>query len=547
MPGARWVVGVITQFVLVMVLAAPAVANEQEWTYSTRQGDNLWVLATEYLVSMRYWGRFRALNDVPNPRHMQPGTKVRFPLDWLRRRAAPAQIVALSGQVSVQLAGQPSRPAKIGDSLHSKTQIETKAGSSAVIRFADDSSLLLRPRSRIVMDALGAYGRSGMVDSRARLQSGGIEATGPTQSPQRHRLEIITPSASAVVRGTRFRVSAEDGLGSNSSATTRTEVLEGLVRVANSSGGQNVRAGTGAVVRAGQAPGRPRKLLQAPNLESVPSLLERVQLRLRWKSEPAAKSYRVQIATVDSPAVLFSDLIVVAPKVTLADLPDGRYGLRVRAIDAVGLEGLQAHKAFELDARPEPPVTLEPRPSKTVRSLAPTFRWSEPLGAQAYRLQVSSDDSFAAVLVDELTTEPHKELTLAAGSFFWRIATVGAGDDRGPYGDIQQFTIRPAPPAPTAQIDVSDGTALLRWQSGSAGQTYEIELSDSEDFSQNRREEQTTQPQLSVPQLERDLFFRVRIVDTDGYRGPYGMTQRIRAPQSEPWWLLLAPILLLAL
>jgi hypothetical protein len=42
------------------------------------------------------------------------------------------------------------------------------------------------------------------------------------------------------------------------------------------------------------------------------------------------------------------------------DLPDGDQHVRVRAIDARGLEGLNADRAFTLSARPEPPLLSQP-------------------------------------------------------------------------------------------------------------------------------------------------------------------------------------------
>lgn len=46
------------------------------------------------------------------------------------------------------------------------------------------------------------------------------------------------------------------------------------------------------------------------------------------------------------------------PTAKWADLPDGRYLLRVRGTDRTGLEGLNADRAFVLKARPEPPFII---------------------------------------------------------------------------------------------------------------------------------------------------------------------------------------------
>ena len=43
------------------------------------------------------------------------------------------------------------------------------------------------------------------------------------------------------------------------------------------------------------------------------------------------------------------DGVFAGPAAKWADLPDGRYVLRVRAIDAGGLEGVNAERAFTLN------------------------------------------------------------------------------------------------------------------------------------------------------------------------------------------------------
>jgi hypothetical protein len=403
-------------------------ARAQDWTYTTRAGDNLWTLAQEYLTSMQHWGRFRALNNVPFPRRMQPGTKIRFRIEWLRQRPASAVIDTTTGAVSLQLPGKAERPAKVGDTLNANARVLTADNGSAVIRFADGSNMLVRPGSTVVMDLLGVFGRSGMIDTRARLQRGRVETSVPSGSSSRNRLEIVTPSASAVVRGTDFRVSVQED-----PPLTRAEVLAGRVGVGNDLGRVSIKRGTGVVTRRGVAPGKPHALLPAPEFAAVPSRLERLQLRIRWAPIKQAVGYRVQIATLGQSAVLLLDAAVDVPRANLPDLADGRYQLRIRAVDALGLEGLQTMKDFELDARPEPPVTLEPRPVQTVRVTTLTFAWTQPKIAEKFRLQIASSRDFSTLIADTQTEATMAAFELERGAYFWRIATIGPGSDQGPH------------------------------------------------------------------------------------------------------------------
>ncbi len=532
--------GAITALLALALLASPVRA--QEWTYTARAGDNLWVLAQEYLVSMRHWAAFRALNPVPDPRRMRPGTRIRFPVRWLRVQPAPAVVVAASGDSRVATAGGAEAAVAVGAAIPPGARLITGEGSSVVLRFADGSTMLIRPDTEVRMDDLGLYGRAAMVDTRARVQRGRVELDVPPEP--RNRLEITTPSASALVRGTRFRVSGEADVA-------RAEVLAGGVRVASSVASVDLPAGTGTRVRAGQPPEPPRALLPAPDLGGVPERVERRERRLRWAVQPGASGYRVQIATTEAVPTLLLDVPSQVPAVQLPDLPDGRYELRVRALDDLGLEGLDARRTFTLDARPEPPATLEPRPDQIVRVTRPVLRWTEPADAVAYHVQLASDAAFTLLRLDRTGVEGTRlelDEDLAPGVWHWRVASVDAAGEQGPYGDVVQFTVRPSPPAPGgADPRVGENDVLLRWLPGESGQTYEVELASTEDFGGDVRTERVSEPQLVIPTPENDVWFRVRIVDTDGYRGPFGTPQRIEAPREDPWWLLVVPLLILLL
>jgi len=83
------------------------------------------------------------------------------------------------------------------------------------------------------------------------------------------------------------------------------------------------------------------------------------------------------------------DGVFAGPAAKWADLPDGRYVLRVRAIDAGGLEGVNAERAFTLKARPEPPFVSAPLSGHKVYGPEARLRWSASSSAQSYRLQLS--------------------------------------------------------------------------------------------------------------------------------------------------------------
>jgi hypothetical protein len=60
--------------------------------------------------------------------------------------------------------------------------------------------------------------------------------------------------------------------------------------------------------------------------------------------------------------------------------------MRLRAIDADGLEGLPAERPVVVHARPESPALISPEPGAVVAAARPIFRWTQADPAWHYRL-----------------------------------------------------------------------------------------------------------------------------------------------------------------
>ena len=73
-------------------------ANEPEWRYSVRPGDNLIQFSERHLINPDDWHVLQTLNKIKNPQRMQLGQVLRVPLNLLKQLPAPAEIVLASGQ-----------------------------------------------------------------------------------------------------------------------------------------------------------------------------------------------------------------------------------------------------------------------------------------------------------------------------------------------------------------------------------------------------------------------------------------------------------------
>jgi hypothetical protein len=83
---------------LLSLLSLPAVAAD--WIYTVVDGDNLWDLSERYLDSQLRFEQVRKLNNVEFPKRMQPGTRLRIPMKWIRSNPVPANIAATRGRLN---------------------------------------------------------------------------------------------------------------------------------------------------------------------------------------------------------------------------------------------------------------------------------------------------------------------------------------------------------------------------------------------------------------------------------------------------------------
>ena len=528
--------------------ALPAQAEEQYWIYTVRPGDTIWDLTETHTTSVLHWKRIQRINNLPDEPALTvpPGTKLRFPISILKHQPAAAQIVELTGTATLTRATDNTQVSiTSGMDVHSGDRIATASGSNLVLRFADGSELLVAADSELEMDSLSAYGATGMVDTRVRLKGGQVDTQVKPQRGPGSRYEIITPAAVAAVRGTDFRVSAE-----RAQPIARSEVIGGKVEVSGSGKAQLVPAGFGVVAEAGVEPAPPRPLLPAPDLTAVQTLQQRLPLGFSWQALAGATQYRFQIAPDNRFRQLLADAVTPTMRAFWEDLPDGEYVLRVRGIDADGLEGFNASVPFRVDARPEPPLPIGLIDAKVVRTAHPEFGWTQPQDAQAYRLQVARDAGFTALQIDEQLTATRytPAQPLAVGTYHWRLATLDANGEQGPFSDVQTFEYKSIPDSPALEAPAIGANELaLRWVAGASGLRYQVQFAEDADFNSVLIDRTTEEPRLTIARpTSRTYYLRVRAIDATGYAGPYGQTQRIDVPPGS-YWPLLIPLGMLLL
>lgn len=503
----------------------------QDWNYRVRPGDTLWDLGGRYLKPDVPWERLQAHNRVVDPYRLPPGSQLRFPIAWLQVQPVPARVLAVRGPVQVRQGDNGVlRDVVEGELLGIGLHLITGPDASITLAFADDSRLQLREHSQLRLDQLSRYGRTGMVDTRLRLEKGrSSNRVTPAKGPA-SRYIIDAPTATSSVRGTRFRVSA--GGGDSSAAT---EVLEGRVQVGNPRGQRLVTRGQATRSPAlDTRPDPPQALLPAPVLAPGGLRLDPLPAALAWEPVAQATRYRVEVVLADQPDILMFARDTADTTLIVPDLPPGRLRLLVRAVDAGGVEGIDAQADFQVHDQPLAPLTVRPVNGETVALPRPRFEWSQADGAASTVLQVATEPQFLQPVLEQEGRGTRLRINdaLAPGAYFWRVASRDGNGQRGRFGQPVALAISDAPVDPALQPpQAAKGKLTLRWQAGTPGQRYRVQLDRRGDFAQPLLDQQVEEPEVTLKRPWRGpLHVRVQYIDDDGHAGPFSPAQHVKLP-----------------
>ncbi|PJO20457.1 peptidase M23 [Burkholderia glumae AU6208] len=420
--------------------------------YLTREGDTLYEISTRYLQGPGDWPLVARLNGVPAPKRLQRGVVIRLPAARLRRERLTVRVVALHG--AVERAGRDGAFAALGAkaTLGEGDRLRTGSDGFVTLELSDGTHLSLPPDSQIDLTVLRRTVLTGVLEREFELRRGSVDSEVTHLKRPDDRFQIRAPSVVAGVRGTRFRVGYDDGDGDGGQALTRVEVLDGAVGVepdapraarrrAAAPGATLVHANFGSVTRAGGQVGAPVPLLEAPRLARPGKLQDDAQVDFEIVPLDGARAYHVELASDAGLLDLLREVRSDTPRVRFSDLPDGRYFVRIAALDANGLEGQARVYGFE---RRRFGLRTEAGPAGDGYA----FRWN-PSGATAavtrYRFILSASRELADPIVDQpgLTDTRLVIAHLPPGRYYWTVIAEQFVDGRfyDKAGAVNSFTL----------------------------------------------------------------------------------------------------------
>jgi hypothetical protein len=516
-------------------------ANEDTITLTVKKGDNLIHICRTYLEDPGKWGDIAKINRRKNPNLIHPGEELLVPTAFIKGTPLISTVTFKNGDVQVQAAGKGDWvPLNLGDKVLPGSRIKTHSDSSVEVSFEDGSSFFLKPNTELGLATAQKKITSQWVRylflqlGRAITKVQGITGADP-------RFKIQTPSSIASVRGTEFRVAVDP------EQKTLTEVLNGRVAVDAMEKRVELKGGEGTMVKKGQPPLEPRKLLPPPELLDVRPAYN-IPLRFTFKEVPGASSFRIRLAKdKEARYLILEKVIKVNETLKIRDIGAGSYFLVTQSIDDIGLEGPESEPyAVNVRVNPQPPFISEPREGAELRGESAEFKWLKVSDGVKYHVQVAEDKEFERVVEDrnDVLKGSYQTGTLHYKAYYFRVSSIAADGFEGSYSDHLSFSLKQKPPAASPEKPKIDKESLnLRWRNAEQGFRYHFQMARDEKFKDILVDRQLDQPEVTLkkPGEPGTYYVRTSTIESTGYEGDFSPPQSFEIepkPPRTPWEVL---------
>jgi hypothetical protein len=448
-----------------------------EWTYTIEADQTVQGIANRFLASGISSSRILQHNNLVNSSQLKSGDTVKIPLSWLQQQPDPARASSVSGQVMI-FSGRDSskRPLTSGTLIRVGDEVISHSGSTT-IELADGSTMRLSPNSRLAFNRLTRYGKSGMADTRLRLNDGELETRVEPFVEDGSRFEIETPSAVAAVRGTMFTLKT-DATG------TDLRVTEGRVAFGPTGKTRVIPRGYSARVSSGRSDDiNIRRLPPAPTINPMPTQLTQLPETLSWEPNGASR-YRVNVFEADTGRWLQSaNLEDINYNLDLLD--NGNYQVQLAALDSRGIAGMPGTVDFKVDLQARAAELTMPASGEAVNDDMPEFRWQLRGQNEVAHIEIADDQSFSNVIATSEWAPDQRALPsrpLSPGKYYWRVVTEAGGNSVAT-SEVRTLIINGTlPPVRIISVNYVDKQVRVFWGKVDTASGYRLQLSEEPGF-----------------------------------------------------------------
>lgn len=489
------------------------------------KGDYLIAICERYLANPRQWMRIAKINKLKHPDLILPGQMLIIPVELLRGTPIEGIVTFVRGNAEVrEEEGAEWRKLFLNDRIVEGSTVRTQKESEVEIQFKNGDSW--DQRSDSIARLTNARQKGDFDLHNLFLHIGKTITTIKKVTGRESRFEIDTPAAVCAARGTEFRTSVDEH------EATRSEVLEGTVDIEAYAERVSVDEGEGLLVRKGEPPQKPRKLLTPPQILNPQAIYKRLPLQLAFQKVESAVSYRVVLARDREIRDVLKEMLIKPDDVfTVSQLDEGTYYLQTQSIDDMGLEGLSSEPVeIKIRINPVPPFIQTPVEGGEYREKTLLCKWLQVKDAVSYHLQIAEDAKFNTIVQDrsDIKDTEYKTEALDYKNYYFRVSSVAKDGFEGDWSDTIRFKITPPPPTPqVGKPEIAKKEIHIRWPDLGPRYTYHFQMSSDEAFSTTLVDEHIKEAEITIktPKKPGIYYVRTSSIDSSGYEGSFSAPQ----------------------
>ncbi len=243
-------------------------------------------------------------------------------------------------------------------------------------------------------------------------------------------------------------------------------------------------------------------------------------LALSWTAAAGAESYRLQVSTDQNFSTLIVDdstLTTTAKQVTgLSSYV--KYFWKVNAKNAGGVSTNSV--VWNFTTTMAQPVLSSPANNAVNQPVSLPLNWSVVMGADTYRLQVSVDQNFGSLIVDDSTlTAATKQVSglINSTKYYWRVnaKNVSAVSNYSPVWNFTTIMALPTVPVLISPVNNAGNQApilTVSWSGVAGAENYRLQVSTDLNFGALMFDDSTltvTTKQLSGLSSSKNYYWRV--------------------------------------
>ncbi len=410
-----------------------------EIVYRARAGDTLIAIAARFTSSPNNWAAIGRLNRIDKDTRIAVDTVIHIPADLLTDQPVDARIVALSGIATATSADKIPTRLQAGSRVVEGMEIKTSANSFVTLALPDSSRISIPSNSLIRLTTLRTARYTHSPRTAITILHGAVESVVSPLQENKGSYRILSPAAIAGVRGTHFLVAVLPN------GSTANALFEGVIELERPASAQHMtlQHGYGSVIGKGGI-GAPTVLLAAPNLRALPEPRDTPEVRFNLTPEAGATAYHLQLANDIEAQHPFIETRSAAPLITLANVADGDYSVRISAIDAQGIEGFSRVIPVSL-RRNVVPASSTDAPSAPwlggTDQQQLTLQWRSTAAAE-FIVQIARDSAFSWLLLNSTSAVPAISLPRPPfGTYYARVQRKNRDGSFSNFSAVQAFVV----------------------------------------------------------------------------------------------------------